>query len=340
MSQQLRDEQTKMMVSALLVISTIAVAFALQYTRGFMIPFVLSAFIATMVSPLVDFQLRHRVPRVIAIISTILVVLALLGVTAYFTVQAVQTIFSTAEEYSQNFVDMSDKAIAWLKEANIQIDRTEIEHDLQGFLISLAPRTASIAMGTLSNCALIVIFVVFLLAGRDGAQKSVPVYDEIESKIRGYVATKLLLSGATGILVGVILSILGLRMAPVFGMMAFFLNFIPSLGSVIATILPIPIAVAQYSNPFMWALVVLLPGAVQMGIGNVLEPKLMGKGMKLHPVVILLALAFWGQLWGVLGMVLSVPIMAAIRIILMEFQTTRAVGALLAGELPTIDTSD
>lgn len=339
MSQPLRDEQTKMMVGALLVLATIAIAFALQYTRGFMIPFVLSVFVATMVSPLVDFQLRYKIPRVIAIISTILVVLALLSVAAYFTVQAVQTIFSTAEEYSQNFADMSDKAIAWLKEANIQIDRSEIESDLQNFLISLAPRTASVAMGILSNCALIVIFVVFLLAGRDGAQKIAPVYEEIESKIRGYVVTKLLLSGATGILVGVILSIMGLKMAAVFGMMAFFLNFIPSLGSVIATILPIPIAVAQYSNPLMWILVILLPGAVQMGIGNVLEPKLMGKGMKLHPVVILLALAFWGQLWGIFGMVLSVPIMAAIRIVLMEFQTTRAVGRLLAGDLPTGSTT-
>ena len=73
---------------------------------------------------------------------------------------------------------------------------------------------------------------------------------------------------------------------------------------------------------------------IQMAVGNVIEPKIMGQGLKLHPIVILLALAFWGLLWGIIGMLLAVPITAAIRIILMQFETLRPIARLLAGQLP------
>ncbi|MEE8452823.1 MAG: AI-2E family transporter [Thermoguttaceae bacterium] len=80
--------------------------------------------------------------------------------------------------------------------------------------------------------------------------------------------------------------------------------------------------------------VVGIPGMVQMIIGNVIEPKLLGKGLELHPVTVLLALTFWGLLWGIVGMVLAVPITATIRIVLMRFATTKPIGDLLAGHLP------
>ena len=84
----------------------------------------------------------------------------------------------------------------------------------------------------------------------------------------------------------------------------------------------------------MIAAVVLIPGAIQMTIGNVIEPKLMGGGMKLHPVTILLSLAVWGLLWGPMGMLLAVPMTAAIRIVLDHFEITQPASRLLAGTLP------
>ena len=84
----------------------------------------------------------------------------------------------------------------------------------------------------------------------------------------------------------------------------------------------------------MMVLVVLVPGAIQMAIGNIVEPKIMGKGLKLHPIVILLALSFWGLLWGVVGMFLAAPITAVIRIVLMQFDSLKALAELLTGKLP------
>jgi AI-2 transport protein TqsA len=119
-------------------------------------------------------------------------------------------------------------------------------------------------------------------------------------------------------------------------MLAFFLNFIPSIGSIIATLLPLPIAAAQFQNPWMAAAVVAVPGAFQTVIGNFVEPKLMGEGLDLHPVTVLLALSFWWLLWGVVGTLLAVPIMAVVRIVCMQFETLQPVGRLLAGELPKL----
>lgn len=113
-------------------------------------------------------------------------------------------------------------------------------------------------------------------------------------------------------------------MAPLFGLLAFLFNFIPNIGSIIATLLPIPIAFAQFEDqPWMILAVVGLPGTVHITIGNVVEPRLMGRGLELHPVTVLLALAFWGLLWGIVGMVLAVPIVAAMRIVFSHFASTR-----------------
>jgi AI-2 transport protein TqsA len=176
--------------------------------------------------------------------------------------------------------------------------------------------------------------VIFLLSGRNPHIIKKGVYAEIDLDVRKYIGTKIFVSTMTGLLVWGSLAIFKLELAGVFGMLAFLLNFIPNIGSIIATLLPLPIAVAQFDNPVLIILVVAIPGAIQMTIGNGIEPKLMGKGLNLHPVTVLLALAFWGLLWGVAGMFLAVPMTAVIRIILMRFETFKPVGAILAGELP------
>jgi AI-2 transport protein TqsA len=185
-----------------------------------------------------------------------------------------------------------------------------------------------------------VIFVIFLLAGRNPHVIRKGIYAEIDQKIRAYISTKVALSLVTGILVWGILGYFGLKFAGMFGLLAFMMNFIPSIGSVIATLLPIPVAFVQFRHPetgLQWAPllgVILWPGAVQMLIGNVIEPKLMGKGLELHPVTIVLMLAFWGLLWGAIGAILAVPMTAVLRIVLMRFDAGKPIGRLLAGELP------
>jgi AI-2 transport protein TqsA len=132
---------------------------------------------------------------------------------------------------------------------------------------------------------------------------------------------------------------LGLHMAWLFAFLVFLLCYIPNIGSIIATLLPIPVAVTQFHDPGMIVAAIAIPGAIHMTIGNFVAPKMMGRGLELHPVTVLLALAFWGLLWGIVGMVLAIPIVASLRIVLSRFSTTRPLANLLAGELPRKDST-
>ncbi|MEM6656332.1 MAG: AI-2E family transporter, partial [Planctomycetota bacterium] len=183
-----------------------------------------------------------------------------------------------------------------------------------------------------TQSVLTAIFVGFLLAGyRPSLAPSAGLQHEIVSRVRRYVSTKFFVSGLTGFLVWAVMTPFGFRYAPLFGVLAFVLNFIPSLGSIICTFLPLPLAIAEYDSWGPIIAVVALPGAVQIVIGNVLEPKIMGDGLDLHPATILLSLAFWGILWGPVGMLLAAPLAASARIILGRIDTTRPIAELMAG---------
>lgn len=225
------------------------------------------------------------------------------------------------------------------KPSEKQIDRTR--QFMDWFLYETqreAPELLRYFGGTLlnllSSVVLTSIFVGFMLAGRNPYKVSKGIYAEIDRKVRRYITTKFFISAVTGVLVWLVLEIIGLRFASMFGLMAFCLNFIPSVGSIVSTILPLPIAFVEFDSWFWIALVILVPGTIQMVIGNVIEPKVMGDGLQLHPVTILLGLTFFALLWGPVGMLLAAPITATIRIVMMRFHTTEPIGNLMAGILP------
>jgi len=184
------------------------------------------------------------------------------------------------------------------------------------------------------NLLLVAVFVVYLVAGRTPTSHKSGIWREIDTRVRRYILVKVATSALTGVLVAVILTILGLDLAVVFGVLAFLLNFIPSVGSIIATVLPLPVALVQYDTTMMVLLVLVVPGAVQLAIGNLVEPKIMGSALSLHPITILLALVFWGILWGIAGMLLAAPITAVLKIVLDRVPGAQAAARLLEGELP------
>lgn len=224
---------------------------------------------------------------------------------------------------------------------NLNVLQDQITDYMKNALRTIAIGTMQTALNFTTTSFFVAIFVIFLLAGRNPeAVVQNVIYREIEQKIRSYISTKLIISLITSVLVGVTLSLFGLELALVFAILTFLLNFIPSIGSIIATLLPIPVAFAQFSDsPWTIAAVILIPGGIQMIIGNAIEPKIMGEGLQLHPVTVLLALSFWTLLWGPIGAILAVPITAAIRIVLMRFESGQTAGNLLAGILPGESTS-
>jgi len=345
----LNDEQKRIVTSCLMVLASVAIAGVLIFTRSVMVPFVISIFIVSIVSPIVDYQvIRLKFPRSIAVTVALLLVLAFVSIFSLFVFGAVQRAGTAAANYSSTVEGLGKEfgnkvaEMFGVEEARLTEIINGLAADVSKSIPNMAQRTAGTAVDVLSSGFFVLIFVIFLLAGRNPHVIRKGIYAEIDQKIRAYISTKVALSAFTGIVVWGILEYYELKFAGIFGLLAFMLNFIPSIGSVIATLLPIPVAFVQFRateapHALEWAPllgVILWPGLVQMLVGNVVEPKLMGRGLELHPVTIVLMLAFWGLLWGAIGAILAVPMTAVLRIVLMRFDAGKPIGRLLAGELP------
>ncbi len=323
----------------LVVLTAIAVAAALHWLRPVMIPFVLAVFIALGLQPLITLQLRRlRLPRLVALLSTLVLGIGLLAILASLVSASVSQLSANADVYASQLSRLLDRIVAALPDAAFgdvapeealgSLTRIPVR-SVGGMLVG----TTNAIVEVLSRSLLVLIFVSFLLLGGAGVEAT-GVWREAEERIERFLVTKAVISAATGLAVGLVLALLGIDLALVFGLFAFLLNFIPNIGSIVATLLPLPVVLV---NPEISSGVALLaiaiPGAIQILVGNVLEPRIMGSSLDLHPVVIVLALIFWGMLWGIVGMLLATPITAVLKIVLDRFEQTRLLGDLLAGRL-------
>lgn len=135
----------------------------------------------------------------------------------------------------------------------------------------------------------------------------------------------------------IILRAIGLDMAIVFGVLTFVLKFIPEAGSIISILLPLPLVlVSPDSSIAMLLLAIILPSVMHLSVGNLIEPRLLGDSLELHPITILLSLIFWGMLWGIPGMLLATPITSAVKILCEHLELTQPVSKLLEGKVSTL----
>ncbi len=323
------DETRTLQTLSLLTVATVAIAVALIYTRTLMVPFALSVLLAYLLAPLIDWlQDRAKLPRWLAITATLLAILGVfVGLTALIS-SSVAGLGDNASLYGDRLRSLTEKVGVWLDDNGIDLGQKDMVAAVKDLpLFDWLKRTAGGVLNFLSNFFLVLIFVIYLVAGR--RPESTGQKAELEAKIRAYLFTKITLSAITGVLTTVILLVLGVDLALVFGLMAFLLNFIPNVGSVIATLLPLPVVLMQFDSTAMIVLAIVLPGAVQMVIGNVFEPKMLGKSVDLNPITILLALIFWGLIWGIVGMLLATPLTAVLKVQLERFEITRPVARLM-----------
>lgn len=149
-------------------------------------------------------------------------------------------------------------------------------------------------------------------------------------KMNSYIRIKTFLSVVTGLSSYLVLLLVGVDFAEFGAFLIFLLNYIPTIGSIIATIFPCIIATVQFDSLTPLVIVALSLTGIQLFIGNILEPRIMGRSFNLSPLVILLSLTVWGSIWGVVGMFLSVPIMVLLSIVLANFPSSRWIAVLLS----------
>ena len=166
----------------------------------------------------------------------------------------------------------------------------------------------------------VLLLSIYLMIGRKPGRTfggSGPLIEDIEDMVKHYISLKALISVVTGLLVAIILKALGVQLAAVIGLLSFILNFIPTVGSLIASFLPLPVALLDKNLGATTKLLAFAgPASVQLYVGNVLEPQLFGASLNLTPLSVLLALVFWGLVWGLSGAVLSVPLLGVARVCL------------------------
>ncbi len=331
--QQERHTQT----ICLLILSAAVIAYALWLLRSVMIPFVLATFFAFGLSPLITFQRRYLLfPRPLAVLATMIfgcVVLVFLG---WVISTPVSQLAANPDLYQSQLNQLLEKTIIILEDYGFDPVKTVNSLALPLEKVSsLLTGTTKAIVDLLGQGSLVLVFLIFMLLGSTArAQPSAGVLGEVETRIKRYIVAKAIVSAATGGLVGFVLAMLGVELALVFGLFAFLLNFVPTLGSLVATLLPLPVVlVSPDSSLTTVVLAIALPTVIQLVMGTFVEPKIMGGSLDLHPVTVLLALIVWGMLWGIVGMLLAVPLTAVMKFLFERMEHTAPLAELLAGRL-------
>ena len=336
------DNERRIQTICLMILAFFTVGIALFLLRTMLVPFVLAVFFTFILTPLIDFQVRRlRLPRALALVDTLLLGVLAMALLAGFVASSVAEMTDKQDQYIAQFDKLLVKIGDFSEKFGYDLDGVVggLQEQLRGLVGGVINEIASL----LSNGFVVLIFLIFLILGRDVPLEGPPggVLGQVETQIRSYLAVKVLVSAVTAACGYAILSIIGIDLALVFALFTFFLNFIPSIGSVIAVLLPLPFVVLTPGiSVTEGTLAIGLPFAVQFIVGNVIEPKLMGRSLDLHPVVVLLALIFWGILWGFVGMLLSVPLTAALRILLEQSSYTKPLADAMAGRLPARATTE
>jgi AI-2 transport protein TqsA len=320
------DLETRVQTICLVALASFAVAGALYWLSPVMIPFILSVIIALGLGMVVDFLVRRlHVPRGLALPVTVVVGILFLAAIGAVVFASVQQLAGNADDYANQLHSVL------LRLMGILPDHLRALTAAGGRRLA---RTTNAILGLFSKSLLVLVFVLFLVASGAGSGRAEGTWGDIQLQVQSYLLRKFVLSAVTGILVGAVLWLLAVPLALVFGLMAFLLNFIPSIGSVIATLLPLPVVLMTPGiSPLVATLAIAIPAGIQATIGNLVEPTVVGEPLDLHPVTVLLGLIVWGMLWGVIGMFLATPIMAVMKILLEKFEGARPVAELLGGRI-------
>ncbi|HOJ25634.1 MAG TPA: AI-2E family transporter [Candidatus Saccharicenans sp.] len=336
--------ESKLTRVCLVILTLFVLGICFKLARPVLVPFFLSLFISYAISPLLDWLISLKVPKGLAITLIVVVTFGLLYLIGLILYSSGKHFVASLPAYTQKITDL-------LTEISSGLDHLPFKLDVPSIIGQInLEKVTNVLFGTLGsffnflgNLILIFVFIIFILAGRDKLADKVArafaperasylsrVLLSLNSQIQKYLAVKTLLSIINGTLVCLILIIFGVDFALLLGFLTFVLNFIPSFGSIIATIIPTLVAFLQFGNSLTPIWVLLAIGVTDSILGNFVDPKLMGHSLDLSPLLVLFTLILWGWLWGIAGMVLAVPILAVLKIILENIPSTRSWAILMS----------
>lgn len=319
--------------------SVVIVLAGIKSASVIIIPFLLSLFIAIILSPLYNYFKSKGIADILSVTLVIAIFILFLALVAKLIGNSVHDFSVNIDTYAQKLSQYYQLISKYTASFGIAISTDDIANIINMKQAMKFATSIVQSMGSMfTNGFIIILTVVFMLLESqyfvkkvefaDGHQDTMTYIETIFSKIQNYMVIKALISLLTGFIVWISLFYLGTDYAFLWGVLAFMLNFIPNIGSIIAAIPAVLITLVQL-GAMSALLVTLLYTLINVVIGSIVEPKIMGKGLGLSTLIIFLSLLFWGWLLGIVGMLLSIPLTIMAKIIFDTNQNTQWIGVLL-----------
>jgi predicted PurR-regulated permease PerM len=327
---------------------TALIVYLLFVGNAILLPFVIAIFVWHLANALAALIRKVRIggralPGAVRLGAAIVVLVGLLWLVVNLVVDNVGRVLAAAPAYEANLRLLATRlagAIGLEELPRLQILFEGVT------LTTLVRGLAGAVAGMLGSLGTVAIYLAFLLLEQQSFSKKIAalfpdvgrralahrILHRIGGEIQTYVWLKTVTSLLTGAASYAVMKAVGVDLAEFWALLIFALNYIPYIGALLGVVFPAALSLAQFDTltPFLVTTGALT--VVQFAIGSVLEPRLMGRGLNLSPVVMLLSLAFWGTLWGVVGMFLAVPLMVVVMIVCSHFEATRPIAVVMSAE--------
>lgn len=328
------------------ILAIIAILWILRAAAAVVVPFLVALFLAFGAFPVVAWLTAHHVPRWLASALLALALAAFLGGLGWLTKEGVVSLVDTVQRKQERIDALWQDAARSLGGERFFRPSGGIGRDLTRFLTGAAASAAGSTANLLMNVLLVGLYVAFLFGGRSrlpgrvsaafGAERERSALDLIhalERQMLRYVWLRTWVSLITAAGYWLVLALYGVESAPLWASLAFVSQYVPYIGPLFATVLPIGMALLQFPSPWtaFWIAVWLTAWSVLMG--NVVEAKVMGQGLNLSPVLILFGLAFFSWMWGLVGVFLAVPVLSTLKLCLERIDRARPAALLMAAQV-------
>lgn len=332
-------------ITALLAFAAvIVVIYGLQMAKVLMVPLLLAGFIALItVRPMLWLQ-KHRVPAVLAALLIVLLIMLVLTIVGSIVGRSIAQFTASLPEYQERLDLLVQRTFQWIAENFETNQEVQKIGDLlnPGWAMGMAANFLNGVRDVLTNVFLIFFTVIFILLEASSLKTKVEAAfvqepDSLEkaknflSNLGRYLGIKTLVSIATGLLAYTLTRSIGVDFPGLWGMLAFLLNYVPTIGSIIAAVPAVLLALVQLTVPEAMGVMI---GYISINImfGNLIEPRLMGYGVGISPLIVFVGLVFWGWVFGPVGMLLSVPLTMTLKLWLEGDESTRWIAVLIGSE--------
>nr|WP_272011176.1 AI-2E family transporter [Roseovarius sp. ZX-A-9] len=342
------EKYARVRTGALVIIAFAVVLFLLVQARFLLISLAVAIILFSLTSDVIRLIARQRigrfgVPNWLASITALLLISTALLLLSSILLAQLNTVLSTTLSYAARAPSAVASLFAWMGE---DVERAVLG-SLNSFELSNYVRTAAGQAGNLmQGTVLVILFVGFLFAERiwfdtkmsnffsdqTQAERANKIIISIIHRVNYYLLVKTAVSLITGAMIYAVAIFFGIELAMSLGILTFILNYIPNIGSIIATGMVALVGYVETGDATTTALLFVITGAIQFMNGNVIDPWMMGRALRLSSFGIIMSLAFWGAVWGIPGMFLSVPIMVMLLVICSHIPSLRQVAVLLSRE--------